>query len=58
MTPPCEFAKFLKLKLAKFIVHDFETKWQDAQFKLCLDNLTKDQIIAVIDFSENYYFKK
>ncbi len=30
MTPPCEFATFLKLKLAEFVVHNFEAKWQDA----------------------------
>lgn len=38
----CEFVTFLKIKLVEFLVHNFEAKWQDAQFKSCLDNLTKD----------------
>jgi hypothetical protein len=50
MTPPFEFLAFLKLKLNEFVIHNFETKWQDAQFKSCLDNLTNDQIVIVIDF--------
>jgi hypothetical protein len=40
-----------------FVVHNFE-KWQDAQFKCYLENLTKEQIVIAIDFVEKYYFKK
>jgi hypothetical protein len=54
----CEFVAFLKLKLVEFLVHNFEAKWQDAQFKSCLDNLTKDEIVTMIDFADNYSFKK
>ncbi len=49
MTPPSEFLAFLKPKLNEFAIHDFEAK-QDTQFKSCLDNLTNDQIVIVIDF--------
>jgi hypothetical protein len=53
MTSPSEFVAYLKPKLTKFVVHNFEAKWQDAQFKFCFNNLTKDQIMTVIDFVEN-----
>jgi len=56
--PPSEFISFLKPKLTKFIIHNFEAKWQYAQFKSYLDNLTKDQIVIVINFIENYSFKE
>ncbi len=48
---------YLKPKLMGFVVHNFE-KWQDAQFKCYLENLTKEQIVIAIDFVEKYYFKK
>jgi hypothetical protein len=57
-TLPSEFLAFLKPKLIEFVIHNFEAKWQDAQFKSCLDNLTNDQIVNVIDFVENYSFKE
>lgn len=41
MTFPFEFLAFLKPKLTKFVIHKFEAKWQDAQFKSCLDNFKK-----------------
>ncbi len=58
MIPPFEFVAYLKFKLTEFVVHNFEAKWQDAKFKSCLDNLTKDQIVTVIDFANNYSFKE
>jgi hypothetical protein len=58
ITPPFEFIAYLKPKLMGFVVHNFEAKWQDAQFKSYLENLTKEKIVIVIDFAENYYFKK
>jgi uncharacterized protein (DUF433 family) len=58
MTPPSKFIIYLKPMLTKNFVHNFEAKWQDAQFKSCLDNLTKEQIVTVIDFAKNYYFKE
>jgi hypothetical protein len=36
MTPPFEFLAFLKPKLSEFVIHNFESKWQDVQFKSCL----------------------
>jgi hypothetical protein len=58
MISPFEFVAYLKPKLTKFAVHNFEAKWQDAKFRSCLDNLIKDQIVIVIDFVETYSFKK
>jgi hypothetical protein len=58
MTLPFEFIAYLKPKLMKFVVNNFEAKWQDAQFKSSLDNLTKEKIVIVIDFANNYSFKE
>jgi hypothetical protein len=58
MIPPSRFVLYLKPKLTKNLVHNFKAKWQDAKFKSCLDNLTNDQIVIVIDFVENYCFKE
>jgi hypothetical protein len=43
--------------LTHFFVHNFEAKWQDAQFKSCLDNLTKEQIVTVIDLKRTTILK-
>jgi hypothetical protein len=58
MTLPSKFVAYIKPKLTKFVVHNFEAKWQDAQFKSSLDNLMKNQIVTVIDFAQNYSFKE
>jgi hypothetical protein len=58
MTLPFKFFTFLKSKLIKFVIQNFEAKLQDAQFKSCFDNLTNDQIVTVIDFDDNYSFKE
>lgn len=58
MTPPYEFVAYIKPKLTKFVVHNFKAKWQDVEFKSCLDNLTKDQIVIIINFANNYFFKE
>lgn len=41
-TPPHVLVMFLKPKLVEFVVHNFEAKWQDNMFKICLENLTTD----------------
>jgi hypothetical protein len=35
-TLPHVMITFLKPKLKEFVVHNFEAKWQDNMFKLCL----------------------
>jgi hypothetical protein len=57
MTPPCELVADLRSHLEEFLVHNFEAKWQDQQFKVCMGNLSPDAIVSVIDFAENYAFK-
>ncbi len=37
---PHVLVTFLKPKLVEFIVHNFEAKWQNNMFKMCLENLT------------------
>ncbi len=41
-TPPHQLVTFLKPKLVEFIIHNFEAKWQDNMFKMCLESLTTD----------------
>ena len=57
MTPPTDLITALKTCLEKFLIHNFEAKWQDHQFKTCMDNLSRDAIVSVVDFAENYSFK-
>lgn len=57
MTPPGELVGDLHNHLREFLVHNFEAKWQDMQFKSCMVNLSPDAIVSVIDFAENYSFK-
>ena len=57
MTLPADLVTALKTSLEKFLTHNFEAKWQDHQFKTCMENLSPDAIVSVIDFAENYSFK-
>ena len=57
MTPPVDLVTALKASLEKILTHNFEAKWQDHQFKACIDNLLPDAIVSVIDFAKNYSFK-
>ena len=57
MTPPADLVMALKTGLEKFLTHNFEAKWQDHQFKTCMENLSPDAIVSVIDSAENYSFK-
>ena len=57
MTPPANLITGLKTCLERFLIHNFEAKWQDHQFKTCMDNLSLDAIVSVLDFAENYSFK-
>lgn len=57
LTPPCDLVSSLRSHLEEFLVHNFEAKWQDQQFKVCMGNLSPDAIVSVVDFAENYAFK-
>jgi hypothetical protein len=48
---------FLKPRLAKFVVHNFEAKWQDNMFKKCSENLTIDQLLSIVNYVKNYSFR-
>jgi hypothetical protein len=52
-----EFLAYLKPKLQFFVQHSFVTRWQDAQFRKCLDNILEDAMVSVVDFAENYSFE-
>ncbi len=48
-TLPHELVTFLKPKLVEFVVHDFEAKWQDNMFNMCLESSTIDQILPIVN---------
>jgi hypothetical protein len=52
-----EFLAYLKPKLQFFVHHSFVARWQDAQFRKCLDNIPEDAMVSVVDFVENYSFE-
>jgi hypothetical protein len=52
-----EFIQYLKPKLQYFVRHNFVARWQDQQFKNCLDNFPNDTIVLVIGFVGNYNFE-
>lgn len=52
-----EMLDYLKLKLRHFVKHNFVVQWEDKQFKAYLKSFPKDNIVSVVDFTENYFFK-
>lgn len=56
LTPAIEFIDFARSKLPDFIMHNFVSKWQERQFRLCKDSLAEDTILSIVDFAENYTF--
>ena len=57
MSPLVDLVTDLKMSLEGFLMHNFEVKWQDQQFKTCIENLSPIASVSVIDFAENYSFK-
>ncbi len=49
-----EFIEYLQPKLKHFAKHNFVARWQDKHFKTCVKSISKDSIIYVVDFVENY----
>jgi hypothetical protein len=52
-----EFIQYLKPKLQYFVHQNFVVRWEDYQFKICLNNFPNDTIVLIIDFVENYNFE-
>ncbi len=52
-----EFFEYLKPKLQHFVKHNCVTRWQDKHFKTCVKSLSKDSIVSIVDFVENYNFQ-
>ena len=48
------FVDSLHDKLASFAKHCFMAYWQYLQYKRLMENLLHDEILLVLDFSENY----
>jgi hypothetical protein len=56
-TQPKELLKYLNPHLKEFVLHNYVFRWQDLQFKECLQNFTHDEIMSCVDFSKNYTLK-
>lgn len=55
--PVIEFINDVCAKLEKLNQHDFISVKQSSYFKNSKDNLNQDEVIAVMDFSENIAFE-
>jgi hypothetical protein len=51
------FLAYAAPKVCDLVLHNHVVQWQDSQYKLCLKQLRKGEIISLIDFAENYSFK-
>lgn len=49
-----QIAQQLREKLSPFGKHAFYAKWQQMQYASCLEQLQVDEVITVVDFSENF----
>lgn len=52
-----EFLAYFRPKVQFFVQHSFVAKWEDRQFRDCLNNFPDDAIVSVVDFAENYSFQ-
>ena len=56
-TTSAEFLAYFKPKLQFFVQHSFVARWEDRQFRQCLENFPEDTIVSIVDFAENYSFE-
>jgi hypothetical protein len=52
-----ELLEFLYPHLKEFVLHNYVSRWQDLQFKKCLENFHHKTILSCVDFTENYTMK-
>ena len=52
-----KLVSYLKPKLQDFARHSFVAKWEDEQFRTCLENFPADTMVSVVDYAENYSFE-
>jgi hypothetical protein len=52
-----EFMLFAAPKIRKFVMQNFVAQWQDAYFLLSKKKLEPNEILSLIDFAKNYFFK-
>jgi hypothetical protein len=50
------FLSFTRLRLQKFIIHNFVAHFQEEQYKLCFEIFPPNNVMSVIDFAKNYTF--
>ena len=56
-TTSAKFLAYLKPKLQFFVQHSFVARWEDHQFRQCLENFPEDMIVSIVNFAENYSFE-
>lgn len=48
----------MKLRLRKFIIHNFVACFQEEQYKKNLDTFPKTFVMPIVDFEKNYNFEE
>ena len=52
------FLDFAKSKIPPFLRHQHTARWQDVQYRACIEGLHSGEIMSLIDYAENYSFKE
>lgn len=52
-----EFLEYAASKMPTFVLHQHTARWQDSEFKACLETLQSGEVMSLIDYAENYSFK-
>lgn len=56
-TKSTKLVQYLKPKLQHFVCCNFIARWQDQQFKNCIESFSDNIMVSIIDFVENYNFE-
>jgi len=51
------FFDYLKSKLQAFVTYNFLARWEDQQFKRSCKSFSKDIVVSIVDYTENYKFE-
>ena len=53
----CKLVSEFKKHLREFIPRNIRSYWQNLQLKECINNLSNDVVVSIIDFGKNYMCK-
>jgi Cu2+-containing amine oxidase len=57
LTIPRHFLEYAAPKFSNFVMHIHVVRWQDLQYRVSLEMLKEGEVLSLIDFVENYFFK-